>query len=87
MKLDKRKLRAIMAARGVSGVPELARMSGVHQATIYHAIHHGKFRSELLERVCKALHCNPIDILDITGYPPPIDFSELGIEETNISGR
>jgi len=87
MRFDKRKLRAIIAARGLSGVPELAKMCGVHYSTIYHAMNHGKFRSELLERVCRALHCNPIDILDITGYPPPIDFSELGIEETNISGR
>lgn len=81
MRLDHRKLRAIMAMRGYQSVVELSKDAGVHAVTIYRAINGGGFRASVLDKLATALDCNPIDLIDTSKYPKPIDFPELNDDQ------
>lgn len=70
IRLDKQRLGAIMALRGITGV-QLAKAIDVHPNAIVRlkAVERTSFAT--LEKVCSALNCSPFDLLVAEGYPAP----------------
>jgi transcriptional regulator with XRE-family HTH domain len=70
--LDERKVKVMMALRGVGSQKELAEKSGVHQDTLVQLLRGRRsFSPETLEKLAQALDCNPLDLLTTEGFPPP----------------
>ena len=51
---------------------DLANAAGIGEATMYRITNGAKFNLKTLGKLAEALHCNPIDLLDIEGFPPPL---------------
>ncbi len=71
LRIDERKLRIIMATRGIDTLQELSEKSGVSYSTLYNVLNGAPFRSVTLQGLAQALEVNPVDLMVIEGYPVP----------------
>ena len=51
---------------------DLANAAGIGEATMYRITNGAKFNLTTLGKLAEALRRNPIDLLDIEGFPPPL---------------
>ena len=51
---------------------DLAAASGIGEATMYRITNGAGFNLDTLGKLAEALKCNPIDLLEIEGFPPPL---------------
>ncbi|GAB4521546.1 MAG: hypothetical protein Kow0047_32480 [Anaerolineae bacterium] len=73
VRISAKALRLMMSLRGITHQTDLADMAGISYRTLIAQLNNERgFRSESLERLATALNCNPLDLLEIDGYPPPL---------------
>lgn len=82
MKLSTRMLNHYLIERGLDQ-QQLAKIAEVSEPTITRMKRGEKFTSDTLGKLALALGCNPIDLLDTTGYVSP----HLGASSFAISAR
>lgn len=70
VRINKGFVRAVLGARNMS-LRDLADASDIGEATLYRIVNGAKFNSTTLEKLADALDCNPVDLLDVSGYPDP----------------
>lgn len=70
VKINKGFVKAKLGARDMS-LRDLAEASNIGEATLYRIVNGSAFNSTTLEKLAEALDCNPLDLLDVSGYPAP----------------
>lgn len=71
LRIDERKLKIIMATKEIDTYAALAKKSGLHWTTISKLVSGQGFRSETLDAIANALEVNPLDLLQVEGFPDP----------------
>lgn len=69
--INKRTVKVLMAAKGIDSNEELAKLAGFSGQTMRNLLDGGEFRSSTLKALADALEVNPLDLLEIDGYPAP----------------
>lgn len=64
-------VKALAASRGWTML-DLASQAGLGEATVYRMVSGAAFTSETLEKLANALQCNPLDLLEVGMFPPPL---------------
>lgn len=72
VRIDKHKVKVLMALRNIDTQRELVKRSGLHESTVIKVLNGEGFKSETLERLAGALECSPMDLLRVDGYPSPL---------------
>ena len=70
IKVDRKRLEAMMALRGMSN-EDLAKSMGMHYNGVLRIKTVQRTSFEGLEGLCAALHCHPFDLIVAEGYPEP----------------
>jgi DNA-binding Xre family transcriptional regulator len=71
VRIDEQRVKLLMLVNGIEEQQELAAMAGVTPQTLNRLFKGAAFSSATLDKLAKALNCNPIDLLDTKGYPSP----------------
>lgn len=66
-----RKLVKLLLVEKEMSLRDLARVSDIGEATIYRIVSGAPFTSETLTKLAAALDCNPVDLIESEGFPPP----------------
>ncbi len=70
IRVDRRRLEAVMALRGMNGT-ELSEAMGMHYNTVLRIKTVETTSFDGLETLCGALRCHPFDLIVAEGYPEP----------------
>ena len=70
-RLDERRVKVLMAMKGIDSLPELAEKAGMHYNSVYKMVNTGRFSIDSIEAVANVLECNPIDLITTEGFPDP----------------
>lgn len=71
LQVNERTVRILMAAKGIKDAEELAKLAGFSGQTMRNLLEGRDFRSSTLKDLAEALNVNPLDLLDVEGYPAP----------------
>ena len=71
VRLNTKAVKTKAAERDIT-MRDLAAAADIGEATMYRITNGAGFNLETLGKLAEALHCNPIDLLDIEGFPPPL---------------
>lgn len=71
VRINRSVLKAMLGAKDKS-LRDLAKDSGIGEATIYRIANGSGFTSETLGELAKALGCSPVDLIDPEGFVPPL---------------
>jgi len=71
LRIDRKRVEALMEKKGLLTMQELAKASGVHANTLTVIMRGGNWNAKTAERLAAALDCNPVDLLVAEGYPEP----------------
>lgn len=71
IRLDERRVKVLMAMKGIDSLPELAEMAKMHYNSVYKMVNTGRFSIDSLEALADVLQCNPIDLITTEGFPDP----------------
>lgn len=69
--ISKKRLELLMERAGIETYQELAAAADVHPNSLTRIIGKGGWKSETVEKLAKALSCNPIDMMETDGFPDP----------------
>lgn len=70
VKINARFVKLVLADRDMT-LRDLAKISGIHEQTLYRLMGGATFNSDTLAKLANALECNPADLIESKGYPPP----------------
>lgn len=71
LQVNERTVRILMAAKGIPDTEELGKRAGFSGQTIRNLFEGKEFRSSTLKGLADALDVNPLDLLEVDGYPAP----------------
>lgn len=69
--IDKERVDLLMKRASISTYVELAERSGLHQNTLTKILDGKSWQSKTAMKLAKALHCSPIDLQTLVGFPLP----------------
>lgn len=71
IRVDKQRVKVLMAIRGIDNYQDLATKTGMHYNNLLRMVNTGRFSVDSLEQLANALSVNPIDLIVTPGYPDP----------------
>jgi len=69
--INKRTVKILMAAKGMDDTKALAKAAGLSNQTVRNLLEGREFRSSTIRELADALGVNPLDLLEVDGYPAP----------------